>query len=60
MMLGVTSLEDNVLLWHCTQGVGGVDGEEKQHVANSSSYIRVCVKMDSHFFTVNVGCLKKN
>lgn len=39
MMLGVTSLEDNVMLWHCTQGGGGVDGEEKQHGANSSSYI---------------------
>lgn len=22
-------------------------------------YITICVKLDTHFFTVNVGCLKK-
>lgn len=35
---GVTGLEDIVILWHSTR-VGCVDREEKQHVANSSSYI---------------------
>lgn len=56
-MFGAIRLEETVILWHSIQkgGVGGWEGT--QQVANSS-YVRVCIELDSHFFTVNVGCLK--
>ncbi len=55
-----TGLEDTVILSHSTRQEGRVDREETQHVANSSSYmLGYALSWTSHFFTVNVGCLKK-